>query len=133
LDALWINAAERERAQLAGYTVVDPATVIITHLTELIRRHAHELLGRQEVQALLDRLAKNQPKVIEELLPPHLSVGGVQKVLQNLLREGISIRDLVTILESLADHAPRQKEAEQLTEHVRQALGPPLHQHFSPP
>jgi flagellar biosynthesis protein FlhA len=130
LDALWINAAERERAQLAGYTVVDPATVIITHLTELIRRHAHELLGRQEVQTLLDRLAKNQPKVIEELVPQHLSVGGVQKVLQNLLREGISIRDLVTILESLADHAPRQKDPEQLTEHVRQALGRSITKRF---
>jgi len=130
LDALWINAAERERAQLAGYTVVDPATVIITHLTELIRRHAHELLGRQEVQVLLDRLAKNQPKVIEELVPQHLPVGGVQKVLQNLLREGISIRDLVTILESLADHAPRQKDAEPLTEHVRQALGRSITKRF---
>jgi flagellar biosynthesis protein FlhA len=130
LDALWINAADRERAQLAGYTVVDPATVIITHLTELIRRHAHELLGRQEVQALLDRLAKNQPKVIEELVPQNLSVGGVQKVLGNLLREGISIRDLVTILESLADHAPRQKDPDQLTEHVRQALGRSITKRF---
>src|SRR4029453_6415545 len=100
LDALWINAAERERAQLAGYTVVDPATVIITHLTELIRRYAHELLGRQEVQALLDRMAKTQSKAIKELVPQPLSVGGVQKVLQNLLRESVSIRDLVTILES---------------------------------
>jgi flagellar biosynthesis protein FlhA len=130
LDALWINAAERERAQLAGYTVVDPATVIITHLTELIRRHAHELLGRQEVQTLLDRMAKTQPKVIEELVPQHLSVGGVQKVLQNLLREAISIRDLVTILESLADHAPRQKDPDQLTEHARQALGRSITKRF---
>ncbi len=123
LDALWITAQERERAQLAGYTVVDAATVIFTHLTEIIRRHAHELLGRQEVQQLLDTLAKKQPKVIEELVPQHLPVGGVQKVLQNLLREGVSIRDLGTILETLADHAPRTKDAEALTEFARQALG----------
>src|SRR5262245_59650741 len=123
LDALWITAQERERAQLAGYTVVDAATVIITHLTEVIRRHAHELLGRQEVQQLLDTLAKKQPKVIEELVPQHLSVGGVQKVLQSLLREGVSIRDLGSILETPADHAPRTKDPEVLTEFVRQTLG----------
>ncbi len=123
LDALWITAQERERAQLAGYTVVDAGTVIITHLTEVIRRHAHELLGRQEVQQLLDAVAKTQPKVVEELVPQHLSVGGVQKVLQNLLREGISIRDLVSILEAVADHAPRTKDPELLTEQARHALG----------
>jgi flagellar biosynthesis protein FlhA len=123
LDALWVSAAERERAQLAGYTVVDGGTVIITHLTEVIRRHAHELLGRQEVQQLLDALARTRPKVVEELVPQQLSVGGVQKVLQNLLCEGVSIRDLPTILETLADHAPRTKDAEALTEHARQSLG----------
>jgi flagellar biosynthesis protein FlhA len=123
LDALWVAAAERERAQLAGYTVVDAATVVVTHLTEVIRRHAHELLGRQEVQQLLDQVAKTRPKVVEELVPQQLSLGGVQKVLQNLLREGIPIRDLQTILETLADHAPRTKDPEVLTEHVRQALG----------
>jgi flagellar biosynthesis protein FlhA len=123
LDALWVAAADRERAQLAGYTVVDPGTVVITHLTEVIRRHAHELLGRQEVQVLLDQLAKTRPKVVEELVPQVLSVGGVQRVLQNLLREGVSVRDLATILETLADVAPRTKDPDVLTEHVRQALG----------
>jgi flagellar biosynthesis protein FlhA len=123
LDALWVAAQERERAQLAGYTVVDGGTVVITHLTEVIRRHAHELLGRQEVQQLLDALARTRPKVVEELVPQQLSVGGVQKVLQNLLREGVSIRDLATILETLADHAGRTKDPDTLTEHARQALG----------
>src|SRR5689334_14927781 len=123
LEALWVASHDRERAQLAGYTVVDAATVVITHLTEVIRRHAHELLGRQEVQQLLDAMAKTKPKVVEELVPQQLSVGGVQKVLQNLLREGISIRDLLTVLETLADHAGRTKDGDVLTEYVRQALG----------
>ena len=123
LDALWIVAADRERAQMAGFTVVDPATVVVTHLTEVVRRHAHELIGRQEVQALLDGLARTHPKVVEELVPQQLTLGGVQRVLQNLLREGVSIRDLRSILETLADHAPTQKDAAVLTEHVRQALG----------
>jgi flagellar biosynthesis protein FlhA len=133
LDALWIANQERERAQLAGYTVVDAATVIITHLTEVIRRHAHELLGRQEVQQLLDALAKSRPKVVEELVPQQLTVGGVQKVLQGLLREGVSIRDLGTILETLADHAGRTKDPEALTEHVRQALGRAITRRFLAP
>ncbi len=123
LEALWIAPQDRERAQLAGYTVVDPGTVVITHLTEVIRRHAHELLGRQEVQALLDALARTRPKVVEELVPQLLGIGGVQKVLQNLLREGVSIRDLSTILEAVADVAPRTKDPDVLTEHARQALG----------
>src|SRR5262249_13481200 len=93
LDAMWVPGNERERAQIAGYTVVDVATVVVTHLTELIRRHAHELLGRQEVQQLLDALAKTHPKAVEELVPQLLNVGGIQKVCQNLLREGVSIRD----------------------------------------
>ncbi len=123
LDALWVPATERERASLAGCTVVDVATAIVTHLTELIRRHAAELLGRQDVQVLLDALAATHPKVVEELVPQNLSLGGVQKVLQNLLREGVSIRDTLTIVECLADHAPTTKDPEVLTEHVRQALG----------
>jgi flagellar biosynthesis protein FlhA len=122
LEALWVGAAERERAQLAGYTVVDAATVVVTHLTELIRRHAHELLGRQEVQGLLDALAKTHPKAVEELVPQQLTVGAVQKVLQSLLREHVSIRDLLTIVETLADHAPATKDPQALTEHVRTAL-----------
>jgi flagellar biosynthesis protein FlhA len=123
LEALWISPQDRERAQIAGYTVVDGGTVIITHLTEVIRRNAHELLGRQEVQQLLDAVAKSRPKVVEELVPQQLTVGGVQKVLQGLLREGVSVRDLPTILETLADHAPRTKDSDALTEHARQALG----------
>jgi flagellar biosynthesis protein FlhA len=122
LDALWVGTADRERAQLAGYTVVDVATVVVTHLTELIRRHAHELLGRQEVQTLLDALAKSHPKAVEELIPQQLTLGAVQKVLQNLLREHVSIRDLLTIVETLADHAPATKDPLALTEQVRQAL-----------
>jgi flagellar biosynthesis protein FlhA len=133
LDALWIAAQERERAQLAGYTVVDAATVVVTHLTEVIRRHAHELLGRQEVQQLLDALAKSRPKVVEELVPQQMTVGGVQKVLQGLLRENVSIRDLGTILETLADHAPRTKDPEALTELARQALGRSITQRFLAP
>jgi flagellar biosynthesis protein FlhA len=93
LEALWVMASDREQAQLAGYTVVDAATVVVTHLTELIRRHAHELLGRQEVQGLLESLAKSNPKVVEELVPQQLTLGQVQKVLQNLLREHFGIRD----------------------------------------
>ncbi|MGH7894687.1 MAG: flagellar biosynthesis protein FlhA [Candidatus Binatia bacterium] len=123
LDALWIAPQDRERAQLAGYTVVDPGTVVVTHLTETIRRHAHELLGRQEVQGLLDQVATTRPKVVEELVPQLLPVGGVQKILQNLLRESVSIRDLTTILETVADHAGRTKDPDALTEYARQALG----------
>src|SRR6185295_11256850 len=122
LDALWVAAEDREQAQLAGYTVVDVATVVVTHLTELIRRHAHELLGRQEVQNLLDALAKSHPKAVEELVPQQLTLGAAQKVLQNLLRENVSIRDLLTIVETLADHAPATKDPAVLTEQVRQAL-----------
>jgi flagellar biosynthesis protein FlhA len=123
LDALWIDPIDRERAERAGYAVVDPGTVVVTHLTELIRRHAHELLGRQEVQGLLDGLAKSRPKVVEEVVPHLLGVGGVRTVLQNLLREGVSIRDLATILDAVADHAARTKDPDVLTEHARQALG----------
>ena len=133
LDALWVGPQDRERAQLAGYTVVDPGTVVITHLTEVIRRHAYELLGRQEVQALLDALARTRPKVVEELVPQLLSVGAVQRVLQNLLREGVSIRDLATILEAIADVAPRTKDPDVLTEHARQALGRSITQKLTGP
>lgn len=122
LPALWISAAERERAETLGYTVVDPETVLITHLSELIKRYAPNLLTRQDVQRLLDGLAKEHPKVVEELIPHHLSLGGVQKVMQNLLREEVPIRDLLTIIETLADHAPNGKDTDELTEQVRQAL-----------
>ena len=122
LPAFWIPADKEEEAKFAGYTVVDNATVIATHLTEIVRNNAHELLGRQDVQYLLDNLAKTNPKAVEELVPNQLSVGAVQKVLQNLLRERISIRDLLTIVETLADFAPMGKDPDLLTEYVRQRI-----------
>jgi flagellar biosynthesis protein FlhA len=133
LEALWISEADRERAQVQRYSVVDPATVIVTHLSELIRRHAHELLGRQEVQTLLDELAKTHPKAVEELVPQQLTLGQVQKVLQNLLREGVSVRDLLTVVETLADHAPRTKDADELTEYARHALARTISRRFLTP
>ncbi|WP_320043917.1 flagellar biosynthesis protein FlhA [uncultured Desulfobacter sp.] len=122
LPALWIPMSREEEAKFAGYTVVDNSTVIATHLTEIIRNNAHNLLSRQDVQHLLDNLAKTSPKVVEELVPNLLSVGAVQKVLQNLLRERISIRDLLTIVETLADFAPAGKDPDLLTEYVRQRV-----------
>lgn len=122
LPATWISEEKKEKAQISGYTVVDCPTVIATHLSELIKRHAHELLGRQEVQNLLDTIAKDYPKLVEELVPNLMSLGGVMRVLQNLLREEVSIRDLRTILETLADYAPQVQDPDVLTEYVRQAL-----------
>ena len=122
LPALWVPEAAREQAQVAGYTVVDASSAIATHLSEAIKRHAHELLGRQETQQLLDELTKIHPKLVEELIPTVLSLGSVVRILSNLLREGVPIRDLRTILETLADHAPQIKDTETLTELVRQAL-----------
>jgi len=122
LPAQWIAPEDRERAQLLGYTVVDPASVIATHLTETIRRHARDLLGRQEVQALLDHLKSTHPSVVEALMPQLLPLGAVQKVLQLLLAEGVSIRDLSTILEAVADMAPTTKDPLLLAEYARQAL-----------
>jgi flagellar biosynthesis protein FlhA len=123
LPALWINPNKKEEAQHLGYTVVNQASVIATHLSEVIRTHCHELLGRQEVQKLLDRMVQTNPKVVEELTPGLLSLGGIQKVLQNLVQERISIRDLLSILETLADYAPYTKDPDILTEYVRQRLG----------
>ncbi len=122
LQALWIDEKDMENAQLAGYTVVDVPSVITTHLTEVIKNSAHELLGKQDVQKLVDNLAKTQPKVVEDLIPGTLSLGVVQKVLQNLLRERVSVRDLQTILEALSDTAGATKDPEVLTEFVRQAM-----------
>lgn len=122
LPALWIDEKDMERAQLAGYTVVDVPSVITTHLTEVIRNYAHELLGKQDVQKLLDNLSKTHPKVVEDLLPNLLNLGALQKVLQNLLKERVSIRDLQTILETLSDYANVTKDTDILTEYVRQAL-----------
>ena len=123
LPAVWITEDKKDKAEMMGLTVVDPVTVLITHLTEVIKDHGYELLGRQEVKMLLDSVKENYSAVIEELIPDLLSVGEVQKVLQNLLRERIPIRDLVTILESLADNARNTKEIELLTEYVRFSMG----------
>ena len=122
LPAKWIPTDREEEAKFAGYTVVDNSTVIATHLTEIIRNNAYDLLGRQDVQHLIDNLAKTSPKTVEELVPALLSLGVVQKVLQNLLRERISIRDMLTIVETLADFAPMGKDPDLLTEYVRQRL-----------
>lgn len=119
LDALWISEGDKERAQFSGYTVVDLSTVITTHITELIRAHMHELIGRQEVQSLVDNVSKAAPKVVEELIPNTLSLGGLQQVLALLLREQVSIRDLRSVLETLADWAPSVKSPEKLAEFVR--------------
>jgi len=123
LPAVWIRNEDREQAQLNGYTVVDSTTVIATHISETIRRYAHELVGRQELQQLLDNLAVTAPKVVEELIPGQLGLGVVLRVVKNLLKEGISIRDLRTVLESLADYAGLTKDPDVLTEFVRQSLG----------
>ncbi|MEW6116887.1 MAG: flagellar biosynthesis protein FlhA [Nitrospirota bacterium] len=122
LQAVWIEERDMERAQLAGYTVVDVPSVITTHLTEVIKNYSHELLGKQDVQKLIDNLAKTHPKVVEDLIPGVLNLSGVQRTLQNLLRERISIRDLQTILETLSEYAGFTKDPELLTEYVRQAL-----------
>lgn len=122
LDALWISKNQKEEAEMAGYTVVDLPTVMATHLTELIRTHAHELFGRQEADKLVENFKKNYPKVVQDLIPDILSLGQVVKVLQNLLKEQVSIRDLVTIFETLADEGGKVKDTEVLTESVRKAL-----------
>ncbi|MBI3392156.1 MAG: flagellar biosynthesis protein FlhA [Nitrospirae bacterium] len=122
LPAHWVPEADKERAQFMGYTVVDPSTVVATHLTELLKSHAHELLGRQEAQKLLDGLAKTHPKVVEDVVPALLPLGVVVRVMQNLLRERVPVRDLATILETLADFASITKDSDTLTEYVRQAL-----------
>lgn len=122
LDALWISKKQKEQAELAGYTVVDLPTVMATHLTEILRSHAHELLGRQEADSLIENFKRQYPKVVEELIPNLLPLGTVVRVLQNLLREQVSIRDLRTIFESLSDEASKTKDHELLTEAVRKNL-----------
>ncbi|HBM74135.1 MAG TPA: flagellar biosynthesis protein FlhA [Clostridiaceae bacterium] len=123
LKAVWITPDKKDKAEMKGYTVVDPVTVLITHLTEVIKQHSYELLGRQEVKMLLDTVKENYSAVVEELIPDLLTIGDVQKVLQNLLRERVPIRDLLTILESLADNARNTKDIELLTEYVRASMG----------
>ncbi|MDR1935825.1 MAG: flagellar biosynthesis protein FlhA [Candidatus Accumulibacter sp.] len=132
LPAVWIDMSLREQAQAFGYTVVDASTVVATHLNHLILSHAAELLGRQEIQALLDHLAKEMPKLVEDLVPKLLQLSVVQKVLQNFLEEGIPIRDMRTIIETLAEWAPRTQDAEALTAQVRIALGRSIVQQFYP-
>jgi flagellar biosynthesis protein FlhA len=122
LEAFWIKPAGREDANAKGYTVVDLETIVTTHLSDVIRRHAHELVGRQEVQKLLDALKVSHPKVVEELVPNLMSLGGVVRVIQNLLQEQVPVRDLLTIMETLADWAPGTKKLDILTEYVRQSL-----------
>lgn len=131
LPALWIDESVKERAELSGYTVVDPPSVVATHLTELIKRHGHELLGRQETKQLVDNLRENYPVLVDELIPSILAVGDIQKVLGKLLREKISIRDLVTIFETLADYGTYTKDPDILTEYVRQSLSRQITQQFS--
>ncbi|MDE5716667.1 MAG: flagellar biosynthesis protein FlhA [Lachnospiraceae bacterium] len=122
LPAIWITEGQRERAESMGYTVVDPPSIIATHLTEIIRQYISELLTRQDVQSLVDNLKESNPSLVEELVPKLLGLGEIQKVLQNLLREGISIRDLLTVFETLADYATTTRDTDILTEYVRQSL-----------
>ena len=132
LPAVWIDPGLRDQAQFMGYTVVDPGTVVATHLNHLLSTRAAELLGRQEVQQLLDHIAKISPKLVEDLVPKMLPLGAVQKVLQNLLDEGMHIRDMRTIVETLAENAQRTQDPFQLTALVRVALGPAIVQQFYP-
>lgn len=132
LPAIWIDAGQRDQAQAYGYTVVDASTVVATHLNHLILTHAAELLGRQEVQQLLDHLAKEMPKLVEDLVPKSLPLGTLQKVLQSLLEEGVHIRDMRTIIETVADHATRTQNADELATQVRTALGRAIVQQLFP-
>lgn len=133
LPAIWITEGQRERAETLGYTVVDPPSIIATHLTEVIRGHIHELLNRQDVQNLVNNIQEANQTLITELVPKLLNIGEIQKVLQNLLKEGISIRDLVTIFETLADYAPTTRDSDVLTEYVRQSLKRAISNKYFPP
>ena len=132
LPAIWIDAGLREQAQSFGYTVVDASTVVATHLSNIIQNHAAELLGREETQQLLERIGKESPKLVEDLVPKSIPLGTLQKVLQNLLQEGVHIRDMRTIIEVLADNAARTQDTEQLTTFVRTALGRAITQQLFP-
>ncbi|KJJ84900.1 flagellar biosynthesis protein FlhA [Candidatus Omnitrophus magneticus] len=122
LPAYWVEERAVDAAQTEGFMVVDTATVIATHLTELIRKYCWELLTRTEMQSILDNVSKTYPKLVDELIPTHLTLGAVQRVLQNLLRERVPINDMVSVLETLLDYSPSTKDVEALTEFVRQAL-----------
>lgn len=130
-EALWIEESQKENAELANYTVVDPGSVMATHLTEVIREHSHELLGRKEVKKLIDNFKEDNEAVIDELMPDLLKLGEIQKILQNLLWEKIPINNLLIILETLADHAPRTKDQSVLTEYVRQGLSRQISNQFT--
>ncbi|MEX1031011.1 MAG: flagellar biosynthesis protein FlhA [Paenibacillaceae bacterium] len=130
LPALWIDEATKERAELSGYTVVDPPSVVATHLTEVIKKHAHELIGRQETKTLVDNVKESYPALVDDLIPGQLSLGDLQKVLCKLLKEKISIRDLITIFETLADYSAYTKDPDVLTEYVRQALSRQITQQY---
>jgi len=130
LPATWVAEVERKNAEVSGFTVVDAPSVLITHLSETVRRHCHEILTRQDVQALLDNLKLTHAAVVNELIPGQLSIGQVQRILQNLLAEGISIRNLAGILEKVGDHAAFTKNPDELSEHARRALGPQLARPF---
>ncbi len=123
LPATWISEGQKMFAEVAGYTVVEPATVLVTHLTEIVRKHAADLLTRQETQELIEAAKQEAPAVVAELIPEVMTLGDVQKVLQNLLRERVSVKDIVSILEALADYATATKDTDILTEYVRQRLG----------
>ncbi|MBB5179293.1 flagellar biosynthesis protein FlhA [Planomicrobium koreense] len=122
MPALWVNEDMKEEAEMSGYAIIDPPSVVSTHLTEVIKRHAHELIGRQEVRALIENIRETSPAVVEELIPNQLAIGDVQKVLMKLLKEKVSIRNLLAILETLADFSSQTKDPDLLTEYVRQAL-----------
>ena len=126
LPATWITEVERKTAEIAGYTVVDASSVLITHLTEVVKHQSHEILSRQDVQQLLDHLKTTHPTVVNELVPAQLNVGQIQRILQNLLAEGISIRNLASILEKVSDFAGVTKNPDELSEHARRALGPQI-------
>ena len=132
LPAKWIDSKEREKAEIYGYTVVDPPSIIATHLTEIIKRYAHELIGRQDVKMLIDNLKETQPSLVDEVTPALLSLGEIQKVLGNLLRESVSIRNFSTIVESLADYAQVTKDTDMLTEYVRQSMYRNITNQFMP-
>jgi flagellar biosynthesis protein FlhA len=131
LDAVWIESSQREHAQAQGYTVVDVDTVIATHLSKILQNHAHELLGREEVQQLLDNLSKSTPKLVEGLVPDTIPLGGIQKVLQNLLEENIPVRDIRTIIESISEQAVRNPDPDALTASTRVALSHSIIQHIN--
>ncbi len=132
MPALWVNDSMKEDAEMAGYAIVDPPSVVSTHLTEVIKRHAHELIGRQEVKSLIENMREASPAVVEELIPNMMTIGEVQKVLMKLLKEKVSIRNLLIILETLADYSAQTKDTDVLTEYVRRSLSRQITLQYAP-